>query len=564
MKSKKALIIAILVLAVAAAAVLAFTMKPAEEAEHDYFLVNQGDKVLVMDAFNPEEVVAEFENISMNNIVYCSKDSSSFILRENDNDDYPCLFDLVVYNVASGKKTLVDSNVTDYVVTEDFKTFVYVKENDSKLYKKSLADSEASVITESARRFYMTDNGGTIIFEDYEDKTYLKNGNAEAVLLGENVTIKHFERSNGDFVYSTGTKLVVHKGGKDTVVTESLYTGDSAGHIGSCDNFYFTETQKEFTALDLFEDDLDEALKNSKDEADSLREVIAEFFNEDYYNYTLRKVFYYDNGSISEVCDNVVDVFNCYSTSPVDKVAGVFITYDLENKIKLSDFYGSREAAEIDGVYCYQFNALKKTNIVKKDTVVHTLESKNMLGCKYNYNSDEMYFAISDNTDFPYLDTPISDICKMSLKEGSDEIITIDSGKCFILTTAAVIEKELHYYTFEENGYSLYKNGEAIIENADDMYEITEDIFYFSATEDNKETVKIYFDGEIHEYPEIDFTNRYAYTTDNDNIIVWKNDGKYFYLINSDSVVRIDEEFEIINTFLGETNEFAYNEYVAE
>ena len=77
MKSKKALIIAILVLAVAAAAVLAFTMKPAEEAEHDYFLVNQGDKVLVMDAFNPEEVVAEFENISMNNIVYCSKPEDS-------------------------------------------------------------------------------------------------------------------------------------------------------------------------------------------------------------------------------------------------------------------------------------------------------------------------------------------------------------------------------------------------------------------------------------------------------------------------------------------------------
>ena len=35
MKAKKALIIAILVLAVAAAAVLGFTMKPAEEAEHD-------------------------------------------------------------------------------------------------------------------------------------------------------------------------------------------------------------------------------------------------------------------------------------------------------------------------------------------------------------------------------------------------------------------------------------------------------------------------------------------------------------------------------------------------
>lgn len=563
MKSKKALIIVLVVLAVAIVAVLGFNMKPAENAEHDYFLVDQGDKVLVMDALKPDEVVAEFDNNDMNSISYCSKDNSSLILRENDDGEYPYQFSLVHYDIASGKKTVVDKNVTNYVVSSDFKTFIYVKENDSKLYKKFFTDNEPVIIAENVYRFYMTDDGETIIYGSSDGETYIKESDSDAVLLGKNVSIRHFERTTGNFVYNDGTRLVVHKNDKDTVVSENLYTGDSTGHIGSCDTFYFTEKQREFSALDLFEDDLDTALHLSYNEAEKLRNRVTDFFTEDYFNYSLFKVFYYDNGKISEVCDNVIEVFNSFARSPADKIAGVFLTVEPDKSIKLSDFYGMSEY-ETDGIYSDQFNALRTINIAKKDSVVKTFEKKHILECKYNYNTNEMYLLLSDRTDVFNVDRYVSDIYKMSLDIGSDEITIINCDNEVILPLAAELDGDLLYYTYDSEGYTLYKNGEIIVEKAADTYAIGDDIYYISKSADNTEKVMFYFDGKIHEYPDIDFSNRYAYTTDKGNILSWNTNCQYFYIINGETATRIDKKFESIITFSGEPYEFGHNEYTAE
>ena len=124
MKSKKALIIVLVVLAVAIVAVLGFNMNPAENAEHDYFLVGQGDKVLVMDALNPVEVVAEFDSQEISD-ASISGDHSALIITENaiDSLDY-ITFNLYHFDIASGKKVLIDKNVTNYVVSSDFSIFL--------------------------------------------------------------------------------------------------------------------------------------------------------------------------------------------------------------------------------------------------------------------------------------------------------------------------------------------------------------------------------------------------------------------------------------------------------
>ena len=224
MKLKKTLIIAVVVLAVAIAAVLGFTMKPAEKAEHDYFIVNQGDKALVMDALNPGEVVAEFEAVNTSNL-YCSEDNSALILSENIVVSDECeVYNLVHFDIDSKIKTVVSENVTSFVASSDLKTFLYSKENDTKLYKKSLTDAEPEIITEKADEFYMSDDGKTIIYKAEGIEAFLRIGENEAISLGKDVTIRHFEKATGDFVYYDDSKLAVYKDGKETVVTENIYT----------------------------------------------------------------------------------------------------------------------------------------------------------------------------------------------------------------------------------------------------------------------------------------------------------------------------------------------------
>lgn len=555
MKSKKALIIVLVVLAVAIVAVLGFNMKPAENAKHDYFLVGQGDKVLVMDALNPVEVVAEFDSQEISD-ASISGDHSALIITENaiDSLDY-ITFNLYHFDIASGKKVLIDKNVTNYVVSSDFSIFLYAKENDPRLYRKVLTDAEPTAIAEEARTFYMSDNAETIVYCDSDGNAYfLKNGDTVPFLFGKNVNIKHFERTTGEFVYTDGNELIIDMGDEKFFVSENCYSGDSPGFIGSPNTFYFFETQEELDIFSVFEDDLKETLNLSDKEISDFYDLLHTEFDD--RNFVLRKAFYYDHGKITKICDNVLDTVNSSSRSPADNVAAVFQCYKPETKIKLSDIYSVNNLELSTNFFDFAFPEIYSYYIIKKDNVTTELKNKDVISCKYDYNNNEMYLYVDD------LDTEedgLGCIYKASLNSDSDDLTLIEGEKDLLLSSAAVVDDGLmySYYTTGEK-YNFCKNGEVLVSDAEEIIEESSNVFLITVNEDNEEKYVLYSDGKVKSYPDIDFANSYVYTTLNDNILVGDNGRKFYYILNGETTQRIEAQFNYI-ACIDESPDYGFN-----
>lgn len=568
MKSKKALIIAILVIAVAAAVVLGFTMKPAEKAEHDYFLVNQGDTVLVMDAFNPEEVVAEFESNKISQSVFYSSESSAIITTEK-SDNYDEFYegeDLIYYNISSSKKEIIANYVSSYVATNDLKHFLYIDACDGSLYKKSRSDEGRTFITDDADSFYMSDDAETIIFVNSKNETYLKNDKNDPVLLGKNITIKHFDRTNGNFIYTKGTELIINTAGTEKVITTNFFEGEYISPIGDCDTFYFSEKQEEFSVFSLFEDDLKETLNLSDKEIEEFNSLLNNIFDEDYSVITLCKYFYYDHGTITEVCDDVLWLLNNTSRSPIDKVAAVFECFDtsLKTKIKLSDIYYTTDY-EIYSAYNNLYSKMNYYTIAKKDTIVKEIKDQIILDCKYNYSSNEMYLCVCDTTDDIDVDSYKGDIIKISLDINNNDIITVLEDKQYIGTASYAEPDELLYTYFEDEKVYFGKDTEILAHDLVDYHELLS-AFYLAINENGKEKGLIYFNGKIHDYPDIDLINNDIRSTQKGNIIVYDDDYKYFYIINNDTEIKFDKPFDSLtivdtNTPYYSTSDFNYYDY---
>lgn len=566
MKSKKALIIVFVVLAVAIAAVLGFNMKPSKEAEHDYFLADQMTTMIILDAANPGKIVKNLghRNLSM---PYVSKDDSTLILLENSYG-YPEALDgnLIHFDLSSEVETLIAKNIDGFVVSSDFKTFLYMKENDSTLYKKSVFDAEPEIIAKKVCSYYMSDDAQTIIYTTTSDGTYLKNGTSEAILLGKSVNIRHFEKTTGDFVYMVyddASKLIVHKNGTDTVVTENLYTGDGPGHIGSCDTFYFFEEQEKLDPYSLFEDDLKETLRLSDAEIDEFYNLLNIDIPHNNSYFHLRKAFYYDNGKISEVCDNIIETVNSTARSPADKVAAIFRCFDTETKIKLSDLY----AYEIDPVfgvpyYSIILNLRSTYRVIKKEQIATTdLGTQNVWDCKYDYLNNEMYIFTSENVN----DVSLSNIYKTSLNIGSDELTLIDQNDDIMLTTAAVFTDGIFYQRLNSSTYDFCHNGEILVSDIEYFYDMEADnAYYISAFEgDNKKGI-LYFDGEIHEYPDIDLSSHSVYSTPKGNFIIWNIADEHYYTISGKNVLRFDGKFVNIDVPSEEPNYHEISTYFSK
>lgn len=237
-----------------------------------------------------------------------SSDGKKLFYPDKVDDGYT----LYYRDITNSKKEPVklESNLDDvYQINEKGNLVTYIK--DGKLYQHDL--KEKTKIASDVSQFFVSDDGKTLVYMTYNDDSYTlyqKKGNKDAEKIVSDVTSLHYVSEDmSTVIYSKEDSLYTQKVGKDAEKIASDV--DRVIHVYESGEVYYTTAEDaEITYWDLMKDDYE-------DKDDWNYKDYAEWMKDSTLDISFTTLCYYNGKESATVCESMIDYNSVANDEPV-------------------------------------------------------------------------------------------------------------------------------------------------------------------------------------------------------------------------------------------------------
>ncbi|MBQ7295422.1 MAG: hypothetical protein IJW86_04430 [Clostridia bacterium] len=578
-KNKKGLLIGIFA-ALALIIVASLFMDGDKLAEHDYIIAENKKAIYLIDAANPQTEPVMIDEIKGDGGYvadhYINKDKTKILYANKaheDKENFDTYYELWLYDITSGEKSLIDENIYMHCVNEAFDTVTYFKGKEGELWQKK-TDGEAVKLYDGLMDAWVSDDLQTIIYTDTDKNTYAKHADAEPMLLGNDITALDYNENA--ILFAEGKKLVKYENGEKKIITEKYSEMANMSYYDytiGCEGGYFLTEKNNIDVEGSFVDDMEESDKNIKvSDVEAYAEKLVrdalrlELAASKEWSLTLCDLYYYDGNEAVLVCENIIEMLgdaSYYSAESSESIALYMVLGEYElPKLVMSEFYEEfeEEYSSLSQVY---YDALKQQSTVgfaKGGKHMGTADIEGAMNYVYDKANTTAYVLtekLGDGGEFDFIES------YYTIKFGEDSISEPELyAEDVSSEITEVVDGKLLYgkYDDEDEYMYIYKGEELIAERVAFTQWLETDMLYVGIEGENEDVPgKIYSDGKFTEYDglenyEMTFATEegniicYNYYDNGSQIVVAK-DGKLTTVAGDSKYIEVYVPFECDNGY---------------
>ncbi len=516
-----------------------------KEADNDYIIAESKKSLYLIDVANPgkepvliDEIKGKGGTVAEHHI---NKEKTKvFYVNQvtEDEESFDTYYDLWLYDISVGEKSLIDENVYMYCVNEAFDTVTYFKGKEGELWQKKQG-SEPEKLYDGLMDAWVSDDLQTIIYTDTDKKTYAKKAEAEPVLLGEKIAAMDY--SENAFLFTEGKKLIKYENGEKKIISEKYSETANMGYsdyMVDLEGGYFLTEKKSIDVEGCFVDDMQESDKNIKvSDIEAYAEKLVrdalrlELAASKEWSLAVCDLYYYDGNEAVLVCENVIEMLEdaaYYSAKGDDTVAAYMVLGEYElPKLVMSQFYEKfeEEYASLGQVY---YDALKEQSTVgfaKGGKHLGSAEIEGAMNYVYDGANTTAYVLtekLGDGGEFDFIESYYT----VKLAEGVSEPELYAEDISSEITE--VVDGKLIYgkYDDADEYMYIYEDKELIAERVAYTEWLEEDMLYIGIEgEDEDVPGKIYSGGNFTDFDGMENYDMTLATVEG-NIICYNYDDK--------------------------------------
>ena len=356
----------------------------------------------------------------------------------------------------------VSKNVTNYQISADGKTVVYVK--GGTLYKSDLDESQK--IMDKVASYSVSQNGKKVVFLTRDSKLYMFKGDEKTKIASD---VSSFVKSSADnfsnIHYVKDGNLYLYDGKNNKKIADNIAYVVGTHKSGAV--HYVKAKQSAVTLADFIEDDMKE--NDAKFTADAnasalqqkqLRDQIRAQAKNMILEINLSDLYYYNGSSEVLVTDTLTGITNVNN-----KKAVAYTAYSAQEmqKIKISEISG---VDRLSPLITERFFAEVK-NCVAIGNTAAAIQGE---GVQFNESGSKFYFTYNRNL-------YVSELSVGGISRNLPHQYDIDS---FYLCGDNVVSSTNYLPAGEEQVYSfkVYLNGREIAQNSQGVYSDPENKYF--------------------------------------------------------------------------------------
>ncbi len=303
----------------------------------------------------------------------------------------------------------IDSDIEEYVVSDNGNIVTYIKGDDNILYQSDLNDKVK--IASNVSIFYVTSDGKKIVYEDWEDNIYYKDGTNDKEKISSSAEINFVSYDLSTIYYIADDILYKKQVGKEKVKiasdVKSLIKVYETGEV-----YFVKNGPKDENLMNYIDDDMQESdSKLTKPEEIEFPSVLDYNTYDDYYNavdeykisiesYEKEEEVYNEKLERDEIRENLKSKSASNYNSSLCFYNGTETITIAENVDRFSVSY---EVADERAVIVYSTHYLPLYK-VKMSDIYGKYDAEKVIEAGWDYTA-ENHIAIGDKTvdiDAPY------------------------------------------------------------------------------------------------------------------------------------------------------------------
>lgn len=546
-KKKKIIwIIGILVI-IMAVLVAVFVMKSPRQ-EKDYIVVSDSEKIELIDLASENKdsiVIDKFSEECYFELVYLSPEKDKVIYINNvvpygfDGLEY----DVMLYNIATRKKTILREKVISFDVSKDFSAIVFQEKDSAELYHKNLITGEEKLIYKNCYNYYASDDLSNFLCFDKYGRCFLINDGKTQRIGSESIEIHERNNDLSTFYYSEGTSLVRYNKGEFEELMDNFIP-----EYGE----YVAENELVFSAAEpakcneFIIDDMAEQDEIKSDSRTPIREQIREYLDIANLEVEFSQITYLKDGKMNLVSDGILSVMLAYDNPETGENIVVSKVVDKNNlpQVKISelDDYGMQDAIELTENYKRIISDQTSYSVFKNGEFVGTVEDltliENMDYATYVEDESTIYFRSVSSVNH-LKNHNRSTIYSVKIEDGKLGELQQYTDK--IKSSNEILEEfdgKLVYSAENEDGKeTLYWGDEVLATGFYDFYKDEALVVNMG----NKKPSIILYNGKIKSYEEIKGCSWLEYVGDS-GVEVYYDENDQQVLVDDDVVTVLSDK----------------------